>query len=117
MNFTKLLLLTITALSTTFAMAQYTGPNATPVHRSVSDVLKSAKDDDQVELEGYVIKKLSKEKYIFSDGKTEIRIELDDKHLPNVKFDEKTKVQIKGEVERDNHQSPEIDVTLVTILE
>ncbi len=99
------------------AVAQYTGPGSAPSnYRDVADVLKNGADDAQVQLDGYIVRQVGKEKYMFSDGKGEIRVEIDDRHFPNVKIDDKIKVRIRGEVEKDFLESPEIDVEQLTVL-
>lgn len=104
------------------AVGQYAGPGApeapkpaSPL-RSVADILKDAADDVPVEIEGFIVRKVGKEKYTFSDGTGEIRIEIDDDEFPQARVDEKTRVRIRGEVDRDFRQSPEIDVDHVAIL-
>lgn len=69
-----------------------------------------------VVLEGFIVKKVGNEKYIFTDGTGEIRIDLDDKYLPGQPFDDKTKVQLRGEVEKDFLDSPEIDVEFPLVI-
>lgn len=99
------------------ASAQYVGPSNTPVYKTIGEVLKSGVDDSPVQIEGYLVKRVSKDKYIFSDGAAEIRVEIDDKHFPAASsVNEKTRVQIRGEVEKDFLQSPEIDVDHLAIV-
>lgn len=106
----------VAALAVAAASAQFTGPGATAPHRSVADVLQNAVDDARVDLEGYIMRQVGREKFIFSDGQAEIRIEIDAKHMPAERFDERTRVRIHGEVEKDFLESPEIDVDRVEIL-
>lgn len=99
------------------ASAQYVGPTNTPIYKTIGEVLKSGVDDSPVQLEGYLVKRVSKDKYIFSDGSAEIRVEIDDKHFPTASaVNEKTLVQIRGEVEKDFLKSPEIDVDYLAIV-
>ena len=105
------------------AHAQYSGPSsAAPATPSVeplttiSAVLKDGKDDQKVTLTGFLKEKVGKEKYIFTDGANEIRVEIDDKDFPKQKVDDKVKVEIMGEVEKDYLQTPEIDVDFVKIV-
>jgi uncharacterized protein (TIGR00156 family) len=111
----SLIVLAATALASSLASAQYAGPSSTPAYKSVADVLKNPVDDAQVVLEGYVTKQVGKKKYLFSDGTGEIRVEIEGKHFPTATpINEKTKVQIRGEIEKDFMQSPEIDVDQLT---
>jgi uncharacterized protein (TIGR00156 family) len=97
------------------AHAQYSGPSDTKPAQtakfaSVAEILKKPADDVRVTLTGTLTRKVGHEKYLFSDGTGEIRVEIDDKIFPTSKVDDKTKVTIEGEVEKDLLQSPEIDV-------
>lgn len=98
------------------AHAQYVGPSNTPVYKTIAEVLKHGTDDTSVQLEGYLVKKVGREKYLFSDGSSEIRVEIDDKQFPTTAVNEKTRVQIRGEFEKDFLQSPEIDVDQLTVV-
>ncbi len=70
----------------------------------------------RVELEGFIVKQVGKEKFIFTDGQSEIRVEIDQKYMPADRFDERTRLRIRGEVEKDFLESPEIDVDSVVLL-
>ncbi len=89
---------------------------AAPSYRSVAEILKNPLDDVAVTLEGFIVKKVAKEKYLFTDGSGEIRIEIDTEDLPVTPITDKTRVRISGEVEKDFLVSPEIDVDRVTPL-
>lgn len=97
-------------------LAQHTGSSTTPSYSSVNAILKHPVDDVAVSLEGHIVRKVGKDKYIFSDGTGEIRLEIDRKHLSATPFDEKTKVRIQGEVDSELMRSLEIDVDRVTIV-
>jgi uncharacterized protein (TIGR00156 family) len=96
--------------------AQYVGPSNQIQPKSVAEILKNPVDDQVVVLQGYITKKIGKKKYIFSDGTAEIRVEIDAKHMPTQQIDQKTHVQLTGEVETEFMESPEIEVELITIL-
>ena len=83
---------------------------------SIAEILKQPVDDQPVVLRGFIVKKVGNEKYLFSDGKSEIRVDIDDKIFVNTKVDAKTKVEIRGEVEKDFLETPEIDVDVLTLL-
>ncbi len=105
------------------AGAQYQGPGGRapkaaaqgPI-ATVTDVLKRGRDDQRVTLTGHVVKKVGWEKFLFRDATGEIRIEIDDDVMPAEPFDDKTKVEISGEVEKDFMRSVEIDVKAIRIL-
>lgn len=101
--------------------AQYVGPsNVQPLpavkYHSVAEIVKKPVDDVIVELQGKLLRQVGKEKYIFSDGTDEIRVEIDDELLAGKRIDADTTVRIRGEVEKDFLQSPEIDVDQLTIV-
>lgn len=104
------------ALASSLAAAQYVGPGTTPVYTSIAEVLRSAPDDAAVDLQGTLVKQVGKEKYLLSDGKDQIRVEIDAKDFPTVRIDEHTQVRIRGEVEKDFLESPEIDVEHLSVV-
>jgi len=102
---------------TTEAVAQYVGPSGHPSYKSVSDVLKNPVDDMEVTLEGTLSRRIGKNKYMFSDGVAEIRVEIDSKHFPSsTQISEKTRIRLHGDIEKDFMESPEIDVKQVTVI-
>ena len=99
------------------AHAQYVGPSTGPdAPKTVAAILKTPVDDQAVVLRGQLLRKVGNEKYTFSDGTAEIRVEIDDKVFMNRKIDAKTQVEIRGEVEKDFMESPEIDVSVLTVV-
>lgn len=102
-------------LVATAAQAEYAGPGAAPSAATVKAVLAKPVDDQRVSLTGRVLKQLSSDKYLFSDGSGEIRIEMDSDDLPAQKFDDTTLIEIVGKVEKDYLESPEIDVNSVSV--
>ncbi len=105
------------------AHAQYQGPGGRAARAApqgpvstVADVRKRGRDDQRVTLTGNVVRKVGWEKYLFRDASGEIRIEIDDDVMPTEPFDDKTKVEITGEVEKDFLHSVEIDVKAIRIL-
>ncbi len=95
--------------------AQYVGPSTLNTPLSVAEILKKPVDDQDVVLSGFITQKVGKEKYMFSDGTGEIRVEIEAEDFPAQKIDAKTRVEIRGEVETDFLQSPEIDVKRIRI--
>lgn len=111
-----ILLATSTVICMQAAHAQYAGPGSQPAHTTVADVLKHPVDDQQVVLRGFLTKQVGKEKYLFSDGTGEIRVDIDNKRMAGQRIDEKTKIELHGEVEKDFMESPEIDVDSLVII-
>ncbi|MBE3025766.1 hypothetical protein GQ37_000730 [Janthinobacterium sp. BJB1] len=100
------------------AQAQFVGPSVGPdAPKTVAAVLKNPVDDQAVVLRGHLLRKVGNEKYTFSDGTAEIRVEIDNKVFMNRKIDARTLVEIRGEVEKDFMESPEIDVDVLTVVQ
>ncbi|RMX10775.1 NirD/YgiW/YdeI family stress tolerance protein [Vandammella animalimorsus] len=104
------------AVLTTPALAQYAGPGAQPAATSVQAILDKPVDDQHVTLRGKIVRQVKSDEYIFSDGKAEIRVEIDQRLLPATPFDASTVVEISGEVEQDAMRAPEIDVRALRIV-
>ena len=100
--------------STAALAASYTGPGAQPV--TTVAAANEAADDTLVTLQGFVTKKINNDdKYEFRDNTGTITVEIDDEDLPATPFNEKTKVKLTGEVEK-NLMSREVDVDVVEII-
>ena len=69
----------------------------TPV-QSVSTL----KEDTVITLEGFIIQKLSDDDYLFKDSSGQIQIEIDSKTFQGLEVSPTTKVQITGEVEKED---------------
>lgn len=98
------------------ASAQYVGPSSQAAPRSVAEILKNPVDDQAVVLRGFILRQVGNEKYIFSDGTAEIRVDIDAKHFPPEKIDDKVQVELRGEVEKDFMETPEIDVEVLLVV-
>lgn len=96
--------------------AQYVGPSAQITVSSIADILKNPVDDQPVMLRGLLIKQVGHDKYILSDGTGEIRVEIDAKRFAGQQVDANTKVELRGKVEKDFLQSPEVDVDTLILL-
>lgn len=69
-------------------------------------------------LRGKLLRQTGDEKFVFSDGSGEIRVEIDDDLFRKLgsKVSEHTVVEIRGEVDKDPLRKPEIDVErIVTV--
>ncbi|MDD9178093.1 MULTISPECIES: YgiW/YdeI family stress tolerance OB fold protein [Aliivibrio] len=95
------------------AQFNYTGPVSTI---TVAELLKDTSmfTEKNAIVDGKIIRHIRKDKYLFSDGTTEIQIELDDDiSLPSA-INETTKVRLFGEYE--GGKVPEIEVDRMQIL-
>ncbi|KJY83853.1 hypothetical protein TW81_05865 [Vibrio galatheae] len=92
---------------------QYIGP----VEVSTLDTLLTDSGmftEKDVVVEGHLLRQIKSDTYIFSDGKGEIQVELDDDIRLAQPIDEKTKVRLYGEYE--GGKTPEIEVDQLLIL-
>ena len=96
------------------ASAQYTGPADAPASK-VSAILENPKDDQDVVVQGRLVRKLGDEKYMFSDGSGEIVVEIDDDDFQGA-VDEKTVVELHGEVDTGRNRPPEIEVDSMRVV-
>lgn len=119
MNISKTFLLggmlagSLALLQPASGQAQYTGPSTHHAPATVAEILKNPVDDQDVVLRGHLLRKVGNEKYIFSDGTGEIRVEIEAEDFPPEQIDDKAQVEIHGEVEKDFLESPEIDVEVL----
>ncbi len=110
-NFRVLILCTcLLVFGTVSSSAQYIGPGSEVKVHSVAQLLKVGKDDQKVSLEGFLIRQVGSETYIFSDGTGEIHARIDDDKFPRQPIDDKFKVRLVGEYDTDLVDSPMIDV-------
>ena len=93
--------------------ADYRGPWGGET--TVAQILKKPKDDAQVLLRGVLAQKIGAKTYLFRDSTGEIRVEIKDKLFPVEPLDEKTQVEIAGEVEKDRGKPVQIDVDMMQI--
>ena len=99
------------------ALAQYVGPTHKSIYGSVADVLKNPIKDVRVTLRGKILSRLSHDRYEFSDGTGTIMVEIDDEDFAGQRVDDKTTVEIWGEVDKDLLRPAEIDVKRLTVIQ
>ena len=93
------------------AFAGFEGPGATP-GLTVVKAAAAAKDDAKVTLEGYLVREIRAEHYIFRDATGEIEVEIDNEDFRGLKVTPGTRIRIVGEVDKDR-TSTTIDVDYV----
>ncbi|MFW7343511.1 NirD/YgiW/YdeI family stress tolerance protein [Pollutimonas sp. H1-120] len=98
------------------AYAQYSGPS-TIKEGTVAGILANPVDDQAVQLQGHLLRRTANDKYIFSDGTGEIVAEIKDKRFPAQPVDEKTKVELVGEVDTGLTRPPEIEVDSMRVVQ
>ncbi|MFB9136806.1 YgiW/YdeI family stress tolerance OB fold protein [Vibrio olivae] len=82
----------------------------------LSDLVSEAPNhiERDVIVEGILVRRISDERFVFSDGKDQIEVELDDDIHLDQPIDNKTKVRLFGEYE--NEHQPEIEVDHIQII-
>ncbi|MCG6313380.1 NirD/YgiW/YdeI family stress tolerance protein [Vibrio vulnificus] len=120
----KTLIIAIAALTTTPAIALANNSSTAqgisfdgPVNVSVvSELLKDSNmfTEKDVDVEGTLVRQLNKDTYIFTDGRAEIQVELDDDIRFTQTINSNTRLRLFGEFEGGN--TPEIEVDSLTLL-
>lgn len=83
---------------------------------SVQELLAIAKDDLKVIVKGHIIKRLSHDKYIFTDSTAEIVVEIDNKDMPPEPITPETLVKLYGKIDKDYLPSKiEIEVKRIEV--
>jgi uncharacterized protein YdeI (BOF family) len=102
MKMNRLYLLVTLLLFTLCSYAQDKTPGESPKWYTVGDVIRSARQLDSdgtiVKVKGYVMKKLDKDTYLFTDRTAEIKVIISDKYLPALPFNEKDEVILTARV-------------------
>lgn len=95
--------------------AQYAGPTIAPT--TVKTILDNGKNDEQVILQGRIVRHTGGESYRFADNTGEMEIEIEAKNWPaNTSIDEKTEVRLHGEYEKELLGQAEIEVKQIEVL-
>lgn len=93
----------------------YTGPSSIAV-TTVKALTETGRDDQDAVLRGRIVSHDGGDHYTFEDETGRIRVDIDNKDFPaGVKIDDKTKVELRGELDRDRH-GVEFDVDSITVL-
>ncbi|EGU38154.1 hypothetical protein VII00023_19499 [Vibrio ichthyoenteri ATCC 700023] len=92
---------------------QYNGPVALS---NVATLLKESTmfTEKEVVVEGHLIRQISAETFVFSDGNAEVQVELDDDIRLQSALTATTRVRLYGEFE--SGRTPEIDVDRLQVL-
>lgn len=96
--------------------AQYSGPTETS-KGTVASIIADPVDDQEVIIQGNLLRKTGHDKYVFSDGTGEIVAEIKEKRFPKQPVNETTKVELMGEVDTGFNRPPEIEVDSMRIVE
>jgi uncharacterized protein (TIGR00156 family) len=94
--------------------AEFVGENSASTTTTIQSI-ENMRDDEHVTLEGYIVKKIRSEHYMFKNETGEIQIEIDDEDFRGLKVTPETKVRIRGEVDKHSNYSA-IDVDHLEIV-
>jgi uncharacterized protein (TIGR00156 family) len=94
----KFLLMSLSAVVATPAIAQFTGPSAQGAPSTVADA-RNARIGTYVTLEGNIVERLREDYYTFSDGTDEIMVEVSPRTFAGQAVTPETRVRIVGEVD------------------
>lgn len=79
--------------------------------------LKTMKDDSYALIEGFIVKQISNEKFLFKDETGEIVLDIDDNLMYQLKdIDKNTLVEIYGELDKNIFSRDEFEVKKITII-
>ena len=76
-----------------------------------------ARDDTPAILEGHVVERIGKDKYVFQDATGKITVEIDHKVFGARIVTPQTRVRLNGEVESEFFRRNEVDVDVLEILD
>lgn len=96
------------------AQAQFVGGQSSVT--TVKQLLDNGRDDQLATVEGFLVKQVRHEKYLFRDASGEMLVEVDDEVFQGQRVDPKTKVRLDGELERDFMEKDKLDVYRLTII-
>ena len=86
--------------------------NAPKHHRGITSAKEATglRDDTRVVMQGHIVEKLGKDKYMFRDASGTIRMDIDDAKWHGQKISPKDNIEIHGEVDRKrNHVEIDVD--------
>ncbi len=116
-NVKNIVLLLSIMLFSSGVKAQFKGPGSDiplyTVQEVKDDAMRLDRKDILVRLKGFVVEKINDEDYVFMDKTGKIKIELEDKYLPDFPFDETTEIIITAEVDYDLLEGTELEVEKV----
>ena len=81
-----------------------------------SGSLQQAADGQFVSLKGYLVKRLTKDTYLFKTEKHDVIVEIDDFVFPREAFSKNNLINIIGEVDRDFLEPVTVEVERIDVL-
>ncbi|MGY5453026.1 NirD/YgiW/YdeI family stress tolerance protein [Agarivorans sp. MS3-6] len=104
----KLLVLLSTLTISTAALAGFVGSEITSNITSVQSV-QSMSDDSRVTLEGYIVKYMGSEHYLFKDDTGNIEVDIDNEDFNGLDITQNDKIRIIGEVDSGRFTTIDVD--------
>lgn len=98
------------------AYAQYSGPSEIK-QPTVAEILENPTDDQDVQVQGHLLRQIAHKKFIFSDGTGEIVVEIEREHFVGQPVDNETRVELIGEVDTSSKHPPEIEVDSLRVIQ
>ena len=90
----------LTLLMPVNASADFEGPGSFSYLLTVNSVY-ALEDDETVVLEGYLLRKIQKNQYVFKDQTGEIDVVIKDKLLRKITVTPDTLIRVRGEIDKD----------------
>lgn len=87
-------------LISVYAYADFEGSESFSYLVTVNSVY-DLEDDETVVLEGYLLRKIQKNQYVFKDQTGEIDVLISNQLLRNIKVKPDTLIRVQGEIDRD----------------
>jgi len=85
-------------------------PNITPISK-----LKEVQDDHWIIIEGYIVKQLDKDTYLFRDRNHDVKIEIDEDVWQGRDVTPKTRIRLYGEMDQSD-QDLLVDVKKIILI-
>lgn len=82
---------------------------------TVAEILKNPVDDQNVQLQGHLLRQDTNDRYVFSDGTGQIFAQIKLLSFAGLSFDASTDIELVGEVKTRPEQAPEIEAKSVKV--
>jgi uncharacterized protein (TIGR00156 family) len=124
----KIIIALALTTSAVAAFAQYTGPGASApattttaaptTTTTVKQLLDAGKDDQRVVLRGHIARSVGDEKYEFTDGTGQVRLEIDHKRWPaGQPVSEKSTVELTGKYDKELIGKSKVEVKEIKVIQ
>lgn len=96
----KLIIILFVSMLSSTVSAAFIGTGASSGASSVKSIV-SMSDDQNIVLEGYIVKQIRSEHYIFKDATGEVEVEIDHEDFKGFAVTASTKIRITGEIDKE----------------